>query len=108
MSKPTVSPKTVTAANVREYFQSDEKRMAALSPEARKTVEKGARGSLHPEAVTLANKRRKVQYVTGASKAAAGKAKAEAEALREQARKAGFPVGARGPLPKAFIASLKG
>lgn len=109
MSKPTVAPKSVTAADVRAYFRADAKRMAALSEEAAKTVQENARGSISPEAIEVHNKRRRsAQYVPGNSKAAVTKAKADAEALREQARKAGFPVGARGPLPKAFLASLKG
>ena len=49
---------------------------ALLSPEAQATVRPGARGILHPQAVKVANKRRRPQYVTGASKAAkAAKAK---------------------------------
>lgn len=109
MSKSTVAPKSVTAAAVREFFRADEKRMAALSPEARKTVAEGARGSLHTEAVEVHNKRRRsAQYVPGNSKAAVSKAKADASALREQARQAGFTVGKRGRLPKAFLDSLKG
>jgi len=105
--------KPVTAADVRNFFNADPKRLAALSPEARKTVEavdgKNPKGRLHREAVALHNKRRKsAQYVTGNSKALGETAKANADALREQAREAGFKVGKRGPLPKEFIASLKG
>lgn len=109
MSKSTVAPKTVTAAAVREFFRADDKRMAALSPEARKSVEVGARGSLHAEAVAVHNKRRRsAQYTKGATKAVAAKQRTEAAALRAKAREAGFPVGARGRLPKAFLDTLKG
>lgn len=108
MSKSTTAPKSATAADVRAYFRADEKRVSALSPEARLTVRPGARGALHPEAVALHNKRRKVKYAPGNSKAAASSEAARMAALREQAREAGFKVGKRGPLPKAFLAGLKG
>lgn len=100
---------TVTAAEVRSFFRADAKRLDALSPEARATVEDGARGRLHPEAVKVHNTRRRTrQYVTGASKEAAAKAESEAKAAREAAKAAGFTVGKRGPLPKAFLAQSKG
>lgn len=104
MNKPTV-----TAAAVRTYFNADPKRLAALDESARKTVEfvdgKAPKGRLHPEAIAVHNKRRKVQYVTGATKEALATAKAEATALRAAAAEAGFE-GKRGPLPKAFRESL--
>lgn len=104
-----MSKSTVTAREVREFFRADEKRLSALSPEARSTVEAGARGRLHPEAVEVHNKRRRTrQYTTGASKEAAAKAATEAKAAREAAAAAGFTVGKRGPLPKAFLAQSKG
>lgn len=104
MNKPTV-----TAAAVRSFYNADPKRLARLSDEARRTVllvdGKAPKGRLHPEVIEDHNKRRKVQYVTGATKAAQAKAKAEATALRDQAAAAGFK-GKRGPLPKAFRESL--
>jgi hypothetical protein len=105
--------RTVTAAEVREFFNSKPERMNALSPEARATVERRSdgrmpRGRLSPEAADRHNKvRRGVQYVTGATGAAKAEQKAAAVALREQAAKSGYPVGKRGPLPKAFVESLK-
>lgn len=105
MSKPIV-----TAAAVRAFFNADPKRLAALSPEARRTVEqvegKSPRGRLHPEAVAVHNKRRKVAYVTGASNAADADAKAEALTLRVKAFESGEAVGARGPLSKAAKVAL--
>lgn len=107
MNKPTV-----TAGQVRDYFNADPKRLAALSEDARKTVErvegKSPRGRLAPEAVALHNKRRKVAYESGASNAAKAAAKEQAASLRAAAREAGFEVGSKGPLPKAFLATLKG
>jgi hypothetical protein len=106
MSKPTV-----TAADVRAYFNADPKRLAALSDKARATVEfnaegKAPRGRLHAEAVKVHNQRRKVQYVTGATKAAVAEQKATAKAHREQAKAAGLPVGSRGPLSNAAKAKV--
>lgn len=92
----------VTAADVRAFLAAEPKRLERLSPEARKTVEPGARGRLHPQAIKVYNKGRKPerQYVLGA-----GKAQREAaRALRAQAVEAG--AGARGPLPKAVKESL--
>jgi len=99
MNKPTV-----TATDLRNFYRADPKRMARLSPEAQRTVAEGARGRVHPEAVADHNKRRKVQYVTGASGVARDAQKAQAKALRAEAARAGFTVGKRGPLPKAFLA----
>jgi hypothetical protein len=98
-----MSKNTVTAADLRAYFNADAKRLAVLSPEARKTVEfnaegKAPRGRIHAEAVKVHNQRRKVQYVTGATKAAVASQKEAATKAREAARKAGLPVGNRGPL----------
>lgn len=107
MSKPTV-----TAGDVRAYFNADPKRLASLSPEARKTVEsvegKFPRGRLSPEAVALHNKRRKVAYVSGATGAAVKAAKAAKAAQRDALREAGVEVNKRGPLSKAALAALKG
>jgi hypothetical protein len=100
MSKPTV-----TAASLRAYFRADPKRVARLSAEAQVTVAEGARGKVHPEAVKVHNRFRKVQYVQGASKDATAQAHEAAKALRAEAAAAGFPVGKRGPLPKGFLAS---
>lgn len=113
MSKST-AVKPVTAREVRVFLSADPKRLAALSPEARATVEPDAegrfpKGRLHREAVKVHNQRRRTaQYVSGATKAANTAAKEQAVALRAQAVKAGYTVGARGPLPKEFLASLKG
>ena len=105
MSKPTV-----TAAALRTFINADPKRLAALSPAARKTVEavdgKFPKGRIHKEAVAFHNKRRKVQYVTGATKEAVAAAKDEAKGAREAAAQAGVTVGKRGPLSKAAKAAL--
>jgi hypothetical protein len=106
------SVSTVTAGNLRDYFNADAKRLALLSPEARKTVEavdgKNPRGRVHAEAVKVHNSRRPTrQYVTGSTKVATAESKAAAAALREQAAKAGHTVGKRGPLPKEFLATVK-
>ena len=100
--------KTVTAADVRAYFNADPKRLAALmdtEPKAVKTVQydedgKAPRGRLHPAAVAMHNKRRKVQYVSGATKEAQATAKAARLAQRVAAFDKGMAVGARGPLSK--------
>ena len=101
MSKPsTLHP---TAADVRAFFRSNEKRLAALSPEARHTVEgsdgKAPRGRLHAEVIKSYNKGRKPerQYVLGVGKSVTEQRKADREALR----KAGIEVGKVGPLSNA-------
>lgn len=100
--------KTVTAAEVRNFFREDAKRLDALSPAARVTVAEGARGRLHPEAVKVHNTRRRTrQYVLGASKDAV----AAQRGLRAAAAEAGVSVGKRGPLSKAareVLAQSKG
>jgi hypothetical protein len=103
-------PKPVTAAVVRERMSADSKRTAGLSEAALHTLAPGARGRLHPEVISAYNKGRKPaqRYVLGATRAAVTAQKAQNVALREQAAKAGITVGKRGPLPKAFLASLKG
>ncbi len=98
--------RTVTAREVRAYFAADPKRVEALPEAARVSVAEGARGRIHPAAVALHNKRRKVAYSTGATKVSVARAKVAAAALRTQAAAAGFTVGDRGPLPKAFLDSL--
>lgn len=99
MSKSTV---TVTAADLRAFFRSEPKRMQALSPEARKTVEAGARGKVHPEAIKVHNSRRRTrQYVVGATKAETAARKEQRQALIEKGL-----AGKRGPLPKAVKESL--
>ena len=96
MSKPT-------AAALRAYYQADPKRVARLSEAAAHTVRKGARGRVHPEAISKA--RGKVAaYEVGNSKEASTQAKAEALAIREAAREVGLTVGVRGPLPEAVKA----
>jgi len=103
---------TVTASDLRAYFNADPKRLATLSDRARHTVEyvdgKAPRGQVSPEAIEIHNKRRKVQYVRGASRTAAMAKQAEAKALREAAKAAGHTVGSRGPLPKSVLAQSKG
>lgn len=106
-----MSKSTVTAADLRAYFNADPKRLATLSDKARKTVEfsaegKAPRGRIHPEAVKVHNQRRKVQYVTGATKAAVESQKSQAKAHREAAKAAGLPVGSRGPLSNAAKAQV--
>ena len=104
-----MTKRTVTARDLRTYFNADPKRLARLSDAARKTVEavdgKFPKGRVSPEAVKDHNKHRKVQYVSGATAQARDAAKTEAAALREAARQAGHTVGKRGPLPKAFLAA---
>jgi hypothetical protein len=96
MSKPTV-----TAAELRAFFNADPKRLARLSEAAQRTVREGARGRVHPEAIAVHNKRRKVQYVAGATTAAKAEARAAAQAQREALRAQGVAVGKRGPLPRS-------
>lgn len=102
MSKSTVSPAT---ANMVRAFYSDESkgaaRLAALpTDKARQSVLPGARGRLSPEAIAGYNKGKPEarRYVTGTTKAAVTAQKDAAKAAREAARKAGLPVGNRGPL----------
>lgn len=101
---------SVTASVLRERLRADSKRTSGLSEAALHTIREGARGQVHPDAIAAYNKGRKPaqRYVKGATGAARAEAKAAAAALREQAVKAGVQVGKRGPLPKAFLASLKG
>lgn len=101
----------VTASDLRTYFNADARRLAKLSDKARKTVEKVdgrfPKGQVHPEAIDLHNKtRRTVEYTRGATAALRTAAKADAVALRERAKAAGFEVGDRGPLPKAAREAL--
>jgi hypothetical protein len=94
----------VTAREVREFYRADAKRLARLSDEAALTVAPGARGRLHPEVEQDHNSRRRnAVYVLGKTAEVSAKAKEDAAALRAAALKAGFKVGARGPLPKAFL-----
>ena len=97
---------TVTTSDLRDWFNADPKRIAALPEGDRRTVVvvdgKYPRGRVAKSAVDLHNKRRpKAQYVTGATKAANAAAEARAKAAREAAAKAGLPVGKRGPLSNA-------
>lgn len=93
----------VTAADVRAYFRADASRIQRLTDEAAVTVDHGAKGRLHPEAIQVFNKGRREhrRYQPGQSKVAAEAARAEAKARREAAAAAGITVGKRGPLPKA-------
>lgn len=105
---------SITAQNLREYFNADPKRLAALDKadptgRARKTVEqvegKFPRGQVSPVAIALNNKRRpKAQYVRGGSGVAKAAAQVEAARVRKAAADAGITVGKRGPLPKAALA----
>lgn len=94
----------ITASTVRTYFRAEAKRMDRLSPEAQATVQRGARGRLHPQAIKEFNAKRPAhrRYVLGATKAEVARREAERDSLR----KAGVPVGERGPLPKAAKAVL--
>lgn len=85
-TKKAAAPVVVTAAVVREFYRADAKRTARLTPEAAKTVAKGARGRLHPEVIKGYNKGRKAdrQYVLGASGEVAEQRKATRAALVEQ------------------------
>lgn len=92
----------ISTAEVRAWYQADEKRINALSEKAQVTVRKGARGRLHPEAVTLHNKRRRsVNYAEGLS----GKQMRAAKALRAELVAQG-KAGKRGPLPKQVAEDL--
>jgi len=100
MSNVTTAPRNATAASVRTYFQDRPALLASLSEAAQVTVRPGARGQLHPEAIEVANKRRRPQYTRGADSAAkAAQRKANAEA-RQALRDAGVEVATRGRLPK--------
>jgi hypothetical protein len=97
-------PTAPTAAQVREALRTDAKRTAGLSEQAMHTL--SSRGRLHPDVIKAYNKGRKPEkrYALGNSRQAVTARKAQREALV----KAGVAVGKRGPLPKAFLASLKG
>jgi hypothetical protein len=113
MSKST---KSIDARNLREYFNADPKRLAALDKEdptgrARKSVEavngKFPRGQVSPVAIAVNNKRRPTaQYVRGNSGTLAAQAKADAQAIREKAKAQGLTVGLRGPLPNEVRKAL--
>lgn len=102
-----MSKALVTAATVRSFYRSNEKRFDRLSPEAQVTVREGARGRLHPEVMKDYNRGRKNQYALGNS----GAVKAQAKADREALAQAGVAVGKRGPLSaaaKEVLAQSKG
>lgn len=98
----------VTAAEVREFYRTDPKRVARLSEAAARTVAPGARGRLHPEVEQDHNKRRRgVVYVLGPNTRDAQKARTEARA----ALVAKGLAGRRGPLSakaKETLAQSKG
>lgn len=103
-AKPTTA---VTTAELRTWYRADEKRLARLSDAARKTVEPGARGRVHPEVgADFAKRTRGKVYTEGLSGKRQREAKAAAAAKREQLRAAGVAVGARGPLPKVAKAKV--
>lgn len=114
MTKSTRTAAPVTASTVRAFFAADPNRLNKVDEKVREaaanTLRPGARGRLHPAAVEAFNKGRKGdrRYVTGATKRVVETQKAEAVALRKAAADAGHPVGSRGPLRKAVLASLKG
>lgn len=100
--------KPVLASTVRDYFRTDEARMARLSPEAQATVREGAKGRLHAQAVKEFNSKRRAhrRYVLGATTA---HTKVTAE-QRAMLREAGL-AGKRGPLSKearAYLSVPKG
>lgn len=116
-----MSNPSITAQNLRAYFNADPKRLAALDTaddtgRARKTVEyvngKAPRGQVSPVAIVLNNKRRpKAQYIRGGSGVAKAAAQVEAARVRKAAQDAGVKVGTRGPLSKealALVAKPKG
>lgn len=103
-----MSKSIVTARTVRDTIRGNEKVMATLSPEARKTVEPGARGRLHPEVVKAYNKPRRGdrRYVLGAGKVAKAKVQTDRQRAAEIAAVQGISMPKRGPLPKALKALL--
>jgi hypothetical protein len=108
-----------TAADVRNYFRTNEAALTALSAEAQATVRKGARGRLHPEAREAfnANVKPSKRYAEGTPKTVplsykhvqpSGRKVTKTVALPESkiralAAAAGVPVGKRGPLSKAAM-----
>ena len=102
-----MTAKTLTAADVRTYFRGDAKRMARLSAEAQHTVQPGARGKVHPEAIKVFNTKRRKDRRYVPSAAAAANVRPSRAALRERARAAGIKVADRGRLPKAVLALAK-
>lgn len=108
MSKSTVT--TVTTSDLRDWFNADPKRIAALPEGDRRTVlivdGKYPRGRVAKSAVTLHNQRRRTKvYTTGATKAAVAAQQAEAARIRKAASDAGVKVGTRGPVSKAGLAA---
>lgn len=101
MQKSVVSP---TAADVRKFYQSNEKRFSRLPESAQKTVAPGARGRLAPQVIADYNRGRKTerQYVLGVSVRTAQARAEQRAALREKGL-----AGARGPLSKAALASVE-
>lgn len=101
-----------TAATVRTWHVSHPKSFASLSPSAQATITPNAQGQfpkgrLAREAIEVYNKRQsKGEYVDGATRETARAQAKVAKSLRAKAAKRGF-VGTRGPLPKAFLATVK-
>lgn len=112
--------KSATAQQVRSYFTDSAKGEGRQAKVVKRAGEKvgtaalkclgsNARGRLHPAIIAEYNSTHSgAKYGTGNTNEAIASAKASRVALREQARQAGFPVGPKGPLPKAFLATLKG
>lgn len=98
-----MSNTTVTAADVRAYFRTNDKALASLDAADAKTVAEGARGRLSPKAIARFNKGRRPnrRYALGNS----GVVKSETRAQRQALIDAGL-AGKRGPLSKAAKASL--
>lgn len=103
-----------TAAEVRSWLVSHPKTLARLSEGAQRSVTReGLRGRLSPEAYGAFNRgQRKAEYVPGntlsAAQEAAKAAKAARKAAARKAARKGVTIGARGPLPKQFVAVSKG
>ena len=100
---------TVTAAALRSYYNADPKRMARLSPKARKTVEynekgQAPKGRVSPEAIAKARGSVKAYKPGNTAEVAAKRAEVNA-AARAKAAQAGY-TGKRGPLPLGFRPSI--
>lgn len=116
MSKSTVSPKPLTAADVRAFYADPRhgaKRLAALDPADRISVAprpadaaKPLRGRISKGAAAHFNKTTtRGVYVTGNTKEAIAEQTAAALALRVAAFEANESVGRRGPLSNAAKAA---
>lgn len=103
MSKSTTTVSPATADMVRAFYRDPKAgaaRIARFNLTEDKSIREGARGRLSPASIAGYNKGKPEgrRYVSGATKAAVSAQKDTAKAAREAARKAGLPVGNRGPL----------